>query len=122
MNSLIFAALLLGTATAGGPPPAYAAAQDGTWSVLVITEKGDCDRAYRYAVKIANGHVSYEGEAAVDMAGTVAPNGAIKVSIRLGNKGADGSGHLSGQTGAGTWHSVGSNASCAGRWEAERRA
>jgi len=114
--------LLLGTATAGGPPAAYAATQDGTWSVLVITEKGDCDRAYRYSVKIANGQVSYQGEASVDMAGTVAPNGAIKVSIRLGSKGADGSGHLSGQTGAGTWHSVGSNASCAGRWEAERRA
>jgi len=122
MNSVIFAALLLGSATVGGPPAAYAAAQDGTWSVLIITEKGDCDRAYRYAVKIEHGQVSYQGEAAIDMAGTVAPNGAIKVSIRLGNKGADGSGHLSGQTGAGTWRSVGSNAGCAGRWEAERRA
>jgi hypothetical protein len=122
MNSVIFAALLLGSAIAGAPPAAFAANQDGSWSVLIVTEKGDCDRAYRYAVKIANGQVSYQGEAAIDMTGTVAPNGAITVSIRLGNKGADGSGHLSGQTGAGTWHSVGSNASCAGRWEAERRA
>jgi len=122
MNSVIFAGLLLASALAGGPPAVSAAAQDGTWSVLIITEKGDCDRAYRYAVKIANGQVSYQGDASIDMAGTVAPNGAIKVSIRLGSKGADGSGHLSGQTGAGTWHSIGSNASCAGRWEAERRA
>jgi len=122
IKSVIFAALLLGSAAAGAPPAALAADQDGSWSVLIITEKGDCDRAYRYAVKIANGHASYQGDASIDMTGTVAPNGAVKVSIRLGSKGADGSGRLSGQTGAGTWHSVGSNASCAGRWEAERRA
>ncbi len=122
MNWVIFAALLSGSAIIGAPPAAFATGQDGNWSVLIITEKGDCDRGYRYDVKIANGQVSYQGEAPVDMSGTVAPNGAVKVSIRLGNKGADGSGRLSGQTGAGTWHSVGSNASCAGRWEAERRA
>ena len=122
MNSVIFSAFLVGAAWVGPSPAAFAAIRDGTWSVLIITEKGDCDRAYRYAVKIEHGQVSYQGEAAIDMAGTVAPNGAIKVSIRLGSKGADGSGHMSGQTGAGTWHSIGSNASCAGRWEAERRA
>ena len=43
------------------------------------------------------------------MAGTVSPNGAVKVSIRLGDKGADGTGHLSGNTGAGTWRGAGGN-------------
>ena len=72
-------------------------------------------------MKVANGRVSYQGDASVDMAGTVAPSGSVKVSIRLGDKGANGTGRLSGQAGAGTWHGAGSNTVCAGRWEAERR-
>ena len=88
--------LFAGLATAGPPSAALAAAHDGNWSVLIITEKGECDAAYRYAVKVANGRVSYQGDASVDMAGTVAPNGAVKVSIRLGDKGANGTGRLSG--------------------------
>ena len=114
MNSVVFSAWLAGAAFAVPPSAALAAAQDGNWSVLIVTEKGECDAAYRYAVKVANGQVSYAGDASLDMAGTVAPNGAVKVSIRLGDKGANGTGRLSGQTGAGTWHG-------AGRWEAEKR-
>ena len=34
---------------------------DGGWSVLIVTEKGTCDRAYRYPVKIENGSVGYAG-------------------------------------------------------------
>ncbi len=44
---------------------------------------------------------------------------ATKVSIKVGDKGANGTGHLSGRTGAGVWRGVGANGSCAGRWEAE---
>jgi hypothetical protein len=117
----IFVALLIGAAFAGPPPAVAAAALDGTWSVLIITEKGECDRGYRYEVKVANGHVSYAGDASLDMNGTVTPAGLVKVSIRLGSKGADGVGHLSGQSGTGTWHGAGGNSTCAGRWEAERR-
>ena len=121
IKSMIFAALLVGSATAGAPPAAVAATQDGNWSVLIITEKGDCDRGYRYDVKIANGNVSYQGAAPVDLAGTVASNGAISVSIKSGEKGASGTGRLSTSSGTGTWRGVGSSGSCAGRWEAERR-
>jgi hypothetical protein len=121
MNSVAFAALLLGSAIAGAPPAAVAATQDGNWSVLIITEKGDCDRGYRYDVKIANGHVSYQGDAPVNLAGTVANNGAISVSIQAGEKGASGTGRLSASAGSGTWRGAGSNGSCTGRWEAERR-
>jgi 2-methylaconitate cis-trans-isomerase PrpF len=121
LNSLIFCAFLTGLVIAGALPAALAAPMDGIWSVLIVTEKGECDHAYRYAVKIANGHVSYAGDASIDMSGSVAPNGAVKVNIRLGDKGANGSGRLSGQTGSGVWRGVASNAACAGRWEAERR-
>lgn len=121
VNSLVFAAFLAGLGIAGQPSGAAAATHDGNWSVLIIAEKGTCDRGYRYAVNVANGHVRYTGDSSVNLSGTVAPNGLVRVSIRLGDKGASGSGHLSGLSGAGTWHGIGSSGTCAGRWEAERR-
>ena len=44
---------------------------DGAWSVLIVTTKGDCDRAYRYPVKIENGSVGYAGSASFTVSGTV---------------------------------------------------
>ncbi len=117
----ILPALPLVWAIAGGAPAASAAAQDGNWSVLIITEKGDCDRGYRYNVNVANGRVVYTGDAAVNLSGTVAPNGVVKVSIKIGEQGANGAGHLSASAGTGTWRGIGSSGTCAGRWEAERR-
>ncbi len=119
MNSVIFSAFLAGAAWLGASPVAFAAVRDGTWSVLIITEKGECDRGYRYKVKVANGRISYAGDAGIDMAGTVAPDGALKVSIKAGEKGANGTGRLSSRTGAGVWRGIGTSGSCAGRWEAE---
>jgi hypothetical protein len=72
-------------------------------------------------VNVSQGHVSYRGETSADMSGTVSSSGAVKVSIRLGEHGANGTGRLSAKNGSGTWHGVGSNGTCAGRWEAERR-
>lgn len=112
----------LATAWLGGPAPAaVAASYDGKWTVLIVTEKGDCDRAYRYEVSVARGRVRYAGDNDFNMGGTVAANGAVEVRIRRGNRGATGSGHLAGQTGEGTWHGIGSSRGCSGRWEAERR-
>jgi hypothetical protein len=119
MNWVICCALLACTALTGSTSTAIAAVQEGNWSVLIITEKGQCDRGYRYEVKVANGRVTYRGEAAINLAGTVAPDGATKVSIKVGEKGASGTGHLSENTGAGIWRGVGANGTCAGRWEAE---
>ena len=121
MSFVVFLPMLAGTAFVSPPPAAFAATQDGNWSVLIITEKGDCDRGYRYGLKVENGRVSYNGDGSVNLAGTVASNGAVNVSIKLGDKGAAGTGHLSASSGAGTWHGIGSSGTCAGRWEAERR-
>ena len=117
----VLAALLSGLAMAANPPAALAAVQDGNWSVLIITEKGDCDRAYRYSVAVSNGKVRYDGDAAVKLSGTVTPSGVVKVSLMLGDKGASGTGRLAASAGAGSWRGTGSNTTCAGRWEAERR-
>jgi len=101
--------------------PALAAPHDGRWSVLVITEKGGCDQAYRYDVAVDDGKVSYAGREQVQFSGTVASGGAVKVTIRLGEQGATGVGKLSGSSGSGTWKGTGNNGACAGRWEAEKR-
>lgn len=89
--------------------------------MLIITEKGDCDRAYRYPLAVSEGQVRYTGDAGADVSGTVSSGGAVKVAIRMGDKGANGSGYLSGNSGTGVWQGAGPSASCSGRWEAEKR-
>jgi len=121
LAKLPLAAAFMGWAAIGNPPVALATEHDGNWSVLIITEKGDCDKAYRYSVGVQNGQLKYQGDASLDMAGTVAGNGAVRVSIRLGEKGANGVGRLSGNSGTGTWHGAAANSTCAGSWEAEKR-
>jgi hypothetical protein len=120
-KTVVLAAALAGTGLVGAAPAAVAADHDGNWSVLVVTESGTCDRGYRYNVRVAGGRLTYQGNASVDVAGTVAANGAVRVSIRLGQRGADGTGRLGGSSGSGTWRGQSSAGPCAGRWEAEKR-
>jgi len=115
--------LLAGLLAIAGPAAAksVAADYDGRWSVLVVTDRGTCDHAYRYEVNIRNGRLHYLGKASVNLRGAVENDGAVKVSLRLGTKGASGKGHLSKKAGAGTWHGFGGSSKCSGHWEAERR-
>jgi hypothetical protein len=94
---------------------------DGNWSVLIITDSGTCDRAYRYGLEINNGNVVYGGGGSVNVQGRVAPNGAVQVSVAAGEQQAAGSGHLFRDHGNGSWRGQGPTGTCAGRWEAERR-
>jgi hypothetical protein len=123
VTASLFSALLLAAVGVGGSRPALAEAFDGNWRVVVVTDRGVCDRAYRYSVHVENGMVRYNGDAkGVNLAGTVAPNGLVNVSIRLRDRGAEGNGRISATVGAGQWHGNGpNNTTCAGTWEAERR-
>lgn len=94
---------------------------DGRWSVEVITEKGDCDRAYRYPVVIEKGQARYGGREDFNVSGSVAKNGAVNATISRGQDAAKVMGRLSGGSGTGTWTASGSLASCSGRWNAERQ-
>ena len=94
---------------------------DGSWSVLVITESGECDRAYRYGIHIKGGKIFYDGEAGISFTGQVESNGQLAAVVQRGEQGAIGSGRLSGSTGAGTWKGKSNTGACGGRWEAERR-
>jgi hypothetical protein len=113
---LVISALSLAAAA-----PAKAQRFDGNWSVLIVTDSGDCDRAYRYGVRIAGGQVSYAGDASVSFSGSVSGDGRVHVTVRAGNQSASGSGRLSGNSGGGSWAGSSPTNRCSGHWEAERR-
>jgi hypothetical protein len=116
-----FALLVAVMAACGSAGVASAAsAYDGRWSVVIETEQGNCDRAFRYGLNIINGNVTYAGDAAVDVRGWVARNGKVHVRVSRGASYADGHGRLLQSSGSGEWRGMGSGL-CSGRWFAERR-
>jgi hypothetical protein len=115
---LIIAAAFFGVA------PTAARAQagfDGLWTILIVTEAGECDRAYRYGVQIDHGRIVYDGTAGVELTGTVDPSGRVSATVQRGEQGATGTGRLSGARGRGNWRGRSSTGQCSGYWEAERR-
>jgi hypothetical protein len=114
--SVIAAAIVAAPALAGAQ-----AAFNGTWSVLIITDSGPCDRAYRYPLRVNNGRVTYAGQADFNVSGQVNRNGAVEVTVSRGDQRATGSGRLGGGSGSGTWRGAGSSSACSGTWTAERR-
>src|SRR5204863_515519 len=81
------AALAILAATVPASAPASARSNfDGTWSVLIVTQKGTCDRAYRYPVKIDNGSVGYAGSASFTASGKVDGKGAVIVTVASGSQ------------------------------------
>jgi hypothetical protein len=80
----VFGALVI-AAQAGTP-------FDGEWSVLIITDAGTCDQSYRFAGRIKNGILVYEGGAAINVSGRVAPSGAVTVTVSNGAKSRHGLG------------------------------
>jgi len=103
------------------PRPAPAVNYDGRWSVVIITDSGSCDRAYRYGVRISGGRLYYQGDSAAVINGQVDARGNVVVNLRYGQSSANGSGHLTESDGEGRWQGASTSASCSGRWEAERR-
>src|SRR5215510_2554572 len=96
-------ALLAATAVPASAPAVAKSNFDGQWSVLIVTHKGTCDRAYRYPVKIDNGSVGYAGSASFTVSGKVGDNGAVTVTVARGSQSATGQGHLSLTDGGGRW-------------------
>jgi hypothetical protein len=110
--ALVAATATLAT-TASFAEPRY----DGLWSVLVMTQKGDCDPGYRYPIRISNGQLVNAGDNAFTITGKVAQTGAITVTVSAGGKSAIGLGRLTGDLGGGSW----TGGACSGSWTAERR-
>jgi len=125
-----FVALMAAFVVAGSALPSSAVARsirvapttafDGLWSVSIITNSGDCSRAYRYPLRILNGQVMKgDDDANYDVAGAVGRNGAIGVTIAGAGQSASGTGRLSHNYGRGIWSTAKSE--CSGEWVAERR-
>jgi len=115
--ALALIAVSLAGALGTAAPATATANYDGLWSVVIVTQKGTCDRAYRYPVRISNGAVQNDGPSLINVSGKVGGNGAVTVMVSAGDKSASGTGKLSGKAGGGKW----SGGECAGTWEAERR-
>lgn len=112
------AGLLIATSAALAATTSFAAPSfDGVWSVSIITEKGTCDRGYRYPIRISKGVLANAGDVAFTISGKVAPTGAITVIVAHGSSSATGSGRLAGAIGTGSWQ----GGDCSGTWTAERR-
>ena len=115
------AAMLVSMAIPAGSAPIAAGKSnfDGAWSVLIVTQKGTCDRAYRYPVQIQNGLVGYAGSASFTVSGKVGDAGAVTVTVARGSQSATGTGRMSATDGSGTWTAA--SGECSGTWTAERR-
>src|SRR5437762_70828 len=109
----VAAGLALAAALWLAPTPASARTPyDGTWSVLIQTNSGPCDRGYRYGLSIRDGSVIYEGSAAVNVAGRVTGKGVVNVRVWSGQSGASGTGRLGRNDGGGNWQGTGSMGTC----------
>ena len=119
LGAMLLAVVTLPSQAAQRPAP-LTRTYDGLWSVLIITRYGDCDPAYRYAVRIQGGRVINSGEGQdYQVYGAVGRSGAIRVIVVRGGQWADGSGRLSHDSGRGRWRT--STGQCAGDWTAARR-
>ena len=66
IRSIILASALASAGIAASGMTADArTSYDGSWSVLIVTDSGTCDRAYRYGLEISNGNVLYGGGGSV---------------------------------------------------------
>ena len=118
---ILSGAILLGAAgLACSSAPALASHPfDGRWSVEVITEKGSCDRAYRWDLTISGGRVLPTPDMPARAAGSVSSAGVVSVRISRGDDSMTATGKASGNWATGAWASP--SLSCSGRWRAERR-
>lgn len=115
LSAIVAAASLL-----GAPGAMARTTFDGAWSVLIITDRGTCDRGYRYALRIADGRVYYD-DPNFSISGSVDGAGRVRVAVAAGGQSATGYGRLSGNSGAGSWSGRSPTSQCSGHWEAERR-
>jgi hypothetical protein len=116
----IFGAALLACASFAASDAIAATPYDGYWSVVIMTQRGACEPAYRSAVSISNGVVS-GGDGMASLYGRVGQNGAVSVVVTSGVQNARGSGRLGRSSGSGSWAGRGSAGVCSGRWTAYRR-
>jgi hypothetical protein len=101
------------------PRLAAPAGHDGVYAVEIVTQRGSCDRVYRWTISVAGGRVSTPADALMQTAGQVDARGRVALSFRRDAQVASVTGKLDGQSGSGTWSSP--SLQCAGAWRAARQ-
>ena len=91
---------------------------DGSWSLSIVTQSGDCAPTYQFELQIIDGIVSYQGPA--NVRGRVSSGGEVSVSVSTERQQASGSGKLSRNSGRGRWTGRSSGERCSGSWTAQR--
>lgn len=91
---------------------------DGTWNLMFVTQRGPCDPTYNFTVDVMNGHISHPN--ILTFRGSVTTSGAVKASVRVGERYAWGSGRLSDFSGRGVWSGRAGQSRCSGSWAAQR--
>jgi hypothetical protein len=97
--------------------------QDGSWAIEVMTERGDCERVYRYYVVVSGNAVHLRspfGETSQAPVGLMRKDGRIDVTIGQADDPVSVKGQLGAASGGGNWSAPARN--CAGRWSASKRA
>ena len=118
LGGVFTAAAIAAAFVAAIPCAAQAANYDGAWTVTIMTQSGNCPSSLRYGVRVERGRVLADGQS-YQVNGSVAANGATRVTVSEQGQSASGTGRLSGNAGAGRWRT--STGQCAGQWTAERR-
>lgn len=113
---LVFLTMMTGEPALAQSPSPY----DGTWSIMVVTERGDCGQAARYSLQIFNSQL-FVATIGVYVSGQVTRKGAVTVSVMRGSDLANGTGKLNAETGKGRWTGRSLNGECRGYWVAEKR-
>ncbi|NGX94463.1 MAG: hypothetical protein G4V63_04285 [Candidatus Afipia apatlaquensis] len=109
--ALVAVAFLAGSA-------AQAASFDGPWTVIIVTQAGNCDAAYSFPLQISGGRIVSTGGATIN--GRISGGGGVNVAISSGASSGRASGRLAGYSGSGRWSGILNGARCSGRWEAHR--
>jgi hypothetical protein len=112
------ASFVLAAAVLFAASPGQAASFDGPWTVVIVTQSGNCDAAYSFPLRVSGGRIVSTGGAAIN--GRISGRGGVSVAISSGGSSGRASGRLSGYAGSGRWNGILNGARCSGRWEAHR--
>ncbi len=116
----VAAAAVLASSAAAPLTAANITSFDGTWSAVLMTRSGGCERSGQISGKIVNGTlVSPVG--GVSVSGRVKEDGELSGKVSMGSYYIIGSGRLVGNSGSGTWQGVGPSGPCSGVWNASRQ-
>ena len=81
MKKLLLAAATIGCLVALAPVARARSAYDGSWDLVLVTQRGACDPTYNFSVNITNGVVTHPN--LVRFRGYVARSGVVRASVTV---------------------------------------